>query len=143
MGNMTSWGLLLRVALGLVVTGGSYAAEFYVSPAGNDAWAGTRRRPYATLERARDAIRELKQQQGGLKQPVTVCLRKGTYFLKRTLALGPEDSGTKDCPITYCARGSEDVTISGGRLITGFKPITVNGHQMVAADVPEVRAGEW
>jgi hypothetical protein len=143
MGNMRSRGLLLRVALGLAVTGGVYAAEFYVSPAGNDAWAGTKRRPYATLERARDAIRELKQQPGGLKQPVTVCLRKGTHFLKRTFTLGSEDSGTKDCPITYRARGSEDVTISGGRLITGFKPIAVNGRQMLVADVPEVRAGEW
>ena len=143
MDNMTSRALLLPVALGLAVAGGAYAAEFYVSPTGNDAWAGTRRRPYATLERARDAVRELKQQPGGLKQPVTVCLREGTHFLKRTFTLGPEDSGTKDCTITYYARGSEDVTISGGRLITGFKPITVNGHQMVAADVPEVRAGEW
>ncbi len=66
--------------------------QFYVAPGGNDAWSGkTAAReggrtngPFATLLRARDAIRELKRSQGGvLRQPVTVMVRGGTYFLRQ------------------------------------------------------------
>jgi len=78
-----SKGLLLPVALGLAVASGSCATEFCVSPVGNDAWTGSSRKPYRTLERARDAIRELKQQAGGLKQLVTLYLRQGTRSCRR------------------------------------------------------------
>ena len=36
-------------------------AEFFVAPHGNDANPGTKEQPLATLQRARDAIRELKK----------------------------------------------------------------------------------
>jgi parallel beta-helix repeat protein len=123
---------------------------FYVSPNGNDAWAGkeptekARNGPFATIARARDAIRQLKQQQGGtLKQPVTVFLRGGTYFLKETLSFTAEDSGTKDFPITYKAdRGGKPV-ISGGRIIKGWQPVTLNGKTVWTIDIPEVKEGKW
>jgi hypothetical protein len=38
---------------------GPTAATFTVSPRGNDANPGTADRPFATLERARDAVRNL------------------------------------------------------------------------------------
>jgi hypothetical protein len=142
-GNLKSLALPLRLAVCLALTGGSSAIEFYVSPNGNDGWAGTIRKPYATLERARDAIRQWKQRQGGLKQPATVWLRQGTYSLSEPFILGPEDSGTRDCPITYCAYKREPVTISGGSVIKGFQPAEVNGHKLLAADLPDVQAGKW
>lgn len=48
------------------------AAEFFVSPDGDDGNPGTKAQPFATLERARDAIR-----QAGLagKEPCTVWLQ--------------------------------------------------------------------
>jgi len=42
------------------LVGISHAAEFHVAPEGNDANPGTRNAPFATLEAARDAVRNLK-----------------------------------------------------------------------------------
>ncbi len=138
-GNLTALctiSALLSVSAGL-------CREFYVSTSGNDAGDGTLSKPFATIERARDAIRQLKQNQGGLKNSVTVYLRRGVYFLKSPLLLGPEDSGTKDFPITYMAFPGEKVIISGGRLIEGFIPAKANGRDVLAAYIPDVKEGKW
>ncbi len=124
-------------------------AQFYVSTRGSDSWSGKLAEPnkagtdgpFATLERARDAVRELKSR--GSREPVSVVVRKGTYYLDKTFVLGPQDSGTKDAPVVYKAYPDENVTISGGRVISGFAPVEVNGRAMVAADVPGVKEGKW
>jgi hypothetical protein len=77
------------------------AATFHVAPSGDDANPGTPEKPFATLTRARDAVRELRRARGGLQEPVTVHVRGGRYSLRDTLVLMPEDSGTEKCPITY------------------------------------------
>jgi len=123
---------------------------FYVAPNGNDAWSGTRATPnakgtdgpFATIARARDAVRQLRAQ-GKLKRPVTVSIRGGTYFLKEPLVFTPEDSGTAECPVTYAAYRGEKPVISGGRRITGWKQTVVHGKPAWQADLPEVRRGEW
>ncbi|RYX86277.1 hypothetical protein EON83_03370 [bacterium] len=95
---------------------------FYVAPDGSDTATGTKATPFATLDRARLAIRELKQKQGGtLKQPISVVLRAGTYFLSKPLAFTPEDSGTDSCPITYSAQDGANVVISGGRQLGAWR----------------------
>ncbi|MFO1022130.1 MAG: hypothetical protein U0903_15775 [Planctomycetales bacterium] len=60
---------LTLFSLALLTSTSAFAAEFFVSPQGNDAWSGTSPQrdeskqtgPFATLERARDEIRRLKQ----------------------------------------------------------------------------------
>jgi tetratricopeptide (TPR) repeat protein len=52
------------------------AVEFYVAPDGDDTNPGTWQRPFATLQRARDAIRALKGQ-GGLPAGGSPPLAKG------------------------------------------------------------------
>ena len=79
------------------------AAEFYVAPDGKDTNAGTQGAPFATLARARDAVRALKQAGGLPDGGVTVWIRGGVYRFDTTMQLGPEDSGTKDAPIVYRA----------------------------------------
>ncbi|MDJ0715926.1 MAG: right-handed parallel beta-helix repeat-containing protein [Prochloraceae cyanobacterium] len=124
---------------------------FYVAPNGNDAWSGrfaspnARKTdgPFATLERARNTIRQLKQRQGTLKQPVTILIRGGHYFLSKPLVLTPMDSGTKDAPITYAAYQDEKPVISGGRRIQGWREERVNGRTMWTVTLPEVKAGNW
>jgi len=104
-------------------------ANFYVATNGNDAWSGALPAPnaagtdgpFATLTRARDAIRELKAGEG-LRQPLKVLVRGGTYYMPETLTLGTQDSGTASFPITYMAYPGEQVVLSGGRLITGWRP---------------------
>ncbi|MFC1718449.1 right-handed parallel beta-helix repeat-containing protein [Candidatus Poribacteria bacterium] len=115
-------------------------SSFYVSPKGDDTNSGSMERPFATIVKARNAIREMKADQP-LSDPVTVMLRGGTYFLDETIIFTQEDSGTKDYPITYMAYPGERPVISGGREITGsWEPY--RGEIMVCS-IPEVRAGEW
>jgi parallel beta-helix repeat protein len=145
------------IALVMAKTKESFAAQlksqaivFYVAPNGNDAWTGRYPTakggtgPFATITRARDAIRQLKRQQGGrLKQPVTVFLRGGTYFLQEPLSFSAADSGTKEFAIAYKAYQQEKPIISGGRIIQGWQPITLNGQTVWTTHIPEVKAGKW
>ncbi|MDO8541180.1 MAG: hypothetical protein Q7S40_12145, partial [Opitutaceae bacterium] len=82
------------------------ALEFHVSPGGNDANPGSAARPFGSLERARDAVRELKRS-GGFNQPVTVFLRGGIHRISKPVTFGPEDSGTAANAITYAAYPGE------------------------------------
>ncbi|HYG33945.1 MAG TPA: right-handed parallel beta-helix repeat-containing protein, partial [Clostridia bacterium] len=41
------------------------------------------------------------------------------------------------------AYGNERPVLSGGRRISGWKPVTVSGRQMWAAEIPEVKEGKW
>jgi hypothetical protein len=74
---------------------------FFISPTGSDNWSGKLAEPnalkndgpFATLERARDAVRQLRYSED-VKVPVYVQLREGTYYLDKTFILKPEDSGT-------------------------------------------------
>lgn len=106
---------------------------FYVSPDGNDSWSGKLSAPnsagsdgpFATLERARDAVRALNTsgkfpKQGG----VTVFLRAGAYPFAKTLQLTSGDSGTKASPVTWRAFPGEKALLTGGKTISGFAPVT-------------------
>ena len=81
---------------------------FYVSPEGDDEWSGRlpsinqqqNDGPFATLERARDAIRQLKAN-GPLTGPVTVMLLSGTYRLSEPFVLTGEDSGTPHAAVFF------------------------------------------
>ena len=122
-------------------------ATFYVATDGNDSWSGrlpTPRAdrtdgPFATLVRARDAVRKLKATVG-LKAPLTVMVRGGKYFLEHTLVLNEEDSGTRECPITCTAYPGEAPILSGGRRLTGWKPYK---GKVLQCDAPGTKGGKW
>jgi hypothetical protein len=65
-------------------------------------------------------------------------LRGGTYFLDEPIVLRPEHSG-----IAVVAYRGETPVLSGGRRITDWKDVTVNGKKLWAAEIPEVREGKW
>lgn len=121
-------------------------ADFYVATDGDDAWSGRLPSPNAagtdgpfeTLARARDAVLELKAKPGH-EGPYVVMVRGGMYFLKEPLALGPDDSGTAERPVIYCAYPGEEVTLSGGRLVTGWRKWK---NRIWVADVPDAGAGK-
>ena len=113
---------------------------FYVAPDGDDLHLGTKETPFATLHRARAAIRELKRQQGGtLQQSVIVWLRGGTYILGEPFELTPEDSGTEEHSISYMAYPGERPVIGSGRRITNWQ----RQGKIWVAHLPEVAGGEW
>lgn len=123
---------LLLVSITGVFCGSANAADFYVATNGNDAWSGKRPAsnrsktdgPFATLERARDEIRKLTVAGALPKGGVTVELRAGTYERQQVFELAAEDSGTAAAPIVYRARPGEQVRLVGGKVVTGWRPVT-------------------
>ncbi len=102
---------LTVMVLGLLSLSPAFAAnDFCVSTSGNDSNPGTAAKPFSTLDAALAAAR----QQAG---PAHIVLRAGVYYLPRTITLTPADSG-----LTIESAKGEDVTLSGGRRVTGWKP---------------------
>lgn len=100
------------------------AAEFHVATNGSDTNPGTRAKPFATLERARDAMRTRKASQGAFPEKITVWVQGGDYSRTNALELVTADSGTADSPIVWQAAPGEQVRLLGGRLVSGFHAVT-------------------
>ena len=106
----------------------SYGTEWFVSEKGDDTWTGLRPEsisaqtdgPFATLQRARDAIR--KARAAGDLTPQTVQVRAGTYFLKEAFRLEAQDSGSPGAPVIWRAYKDEKPVISGAMKIQGWTP---------------------
>jgi hypothetical protein len=124
------------------------AAGFFVSPRGKDTWSGKPSEPgeydgpFATVARAREAVRALLKTQQEPRR-VRVVLRGGTYYLDSPLEFGPEDSGTEQAPVVYAAAAGEKVVLSGGRRLDGGRWGEVNGHKAWVVDIPQVKTGQW
>jgi len=101
---------------------------FHVAKGGDDTWSGSLPEPnaagtdgpFASLERARNAVRAVKAERG-LQGPVVVLVRGGVYAPAETFVLGLEDSGSEQCPVTYRAFPNEQPTITGGRPVGGWQ----------------------
>ncbi|WP_165252392.1 right-handed parallel beta-helix repeat-containing protein [Paludisphaera soli] len=72
--------------------------------------------PVASLQAARDRVRELRKEAGGRREPVVVRFAAGTYRLTEPVAFGPEDGG-----VAYEAEPGAEVVIDGGREVGGFQ----------------------
>ena len=129
---LTLAGFLLLASSGL-------ATDIYVAPSGTDANPGTRSKPFATLERARDAVRELRQSAKPPKGAITVWLSGGDYVRTSALALAAADSGMAGAPVVWRARKGESPRLLGGRKLTGFQTVT---DTAMLARLPEVAQGK-
>lgn len=97
---------------------------FFISPVGCDENPGTKDKPFATLEAARDAVRKLKKSEAYLANGINIYLRGGIYERQKTFELGPDDSGTAKAPVVYQSYPGETAQLVGGKIISasGFKP---------------------
>ncbi|MBP9988509.1 MAG: right-handed parallel beta-helix repeat-containing protein, partial [Ruminococcus sp.] len=97
-------------------------ADFYVAPDGSDENNGSISSPFATIERARDEVRKLDKSR---YNSITVAIKAGDYRVN-SLDFTSQDSGTQNCPVTYCAYGDGEVVLNGGISIKGtdFKKVT-------------------
>ena len=86
--------------------------QFFISPSGNDKYAGTIAKPFATLEKARKEVRKILAKEKNIS--ISVFLRAGDYFFKNSVVFDSLDSGTGDNPVTYSAYNNEVVSFSGG-----------------------------
>ena len=123
--------LMLCLSLALFGVGSLRAsANFYVSTSGSDTWSGSLATPnadrtdgpFASLERARDAVRVLKQSQSA--KDIIVQIRGGMYALDETVVFGVEDSGKGEATITYAAFPGEKPIFSSGKPISGWKKVS-------------------
>jgi hypothetical protein len=104
----------------------------HVSVHGSDAWSGTLAAPnssrddgpFRSLERARDAIRDLKRQNRLPDGGAIVEVGGGAHELERPFELSAEDSGTDAAPIVYQARKGSNVRLVGGRMIQEWRPVS-------------------
>ena len=120
------------LALGLFLVAPPLGAgDFHVSPTGNDLNPGTRREPFASLERARNAVRERKQREPD--RDYRVWLRGGVYRLTNTVVFSIQDSAAEGHTITYAAYPNEKPVFSSGLAINGWRK---EGRFWVA-DLPE------
>ncbi|MCS7306480.1 MAG: right-handed parallel beta-helix repeat-containing protein [Thermoguttaceae bacterium] len=97
--------------------------KLYVAPDGDDSGPGDSNKPFASLERARDRIRELKRQGGLPPGGVAVFLRGGRYIRRQSFVLTAEDSGTPEAPVVYRAMPGQVVWLDGGLLLRDFQPV--------------------
>jgi hypothetical protein len=104
--------LLTAFALLNLAPRSSQGAAFYVAPEGRNSNPGTADAPFRTLDRARDAARAFAG-----RQPVTVHVAAGIYYLPETLVFTPADSGAAQAPVVYRARNEGQAVLSGGLML--------------------------
>ena len=102
-------------------------ADFFVSPGGRDTWSGRLPEqraeggdgPFATLARARDAVRELRRTVRD--RDVVVAVRGGTYRIGRTVVFSRADSAPPGAVTRYVAFPGETPVFSGAVPVTGWQ----------------------
>ena len=103
------------------------AADFYLSPLGHDSWSGKLAKPnaqksdgpFATLERSRNAVRELKKQ---VNEDIVVQIREGEYQLSKTVTFSLKDS-CENASITYEAFPNEKPVFHSDLKLTDWKKL--------------------
>ncbi|MCK5278191.1 MAG: right-handed parallel beta-helix repeat-containing protein, partial [Cyclobacteriaceae bacterium] len=116
--NLNFLHLTTALFLSIFIAACSPEQKFYISPDGSDQNNGTKNHPFATLERAKEAIKNNQD------RPVTIYLREGYYRLQQSFIL-EEENAPGDAPILISAYPGEDVHLIGGREINGFRALDV------------------
>ncbi|MDH7571135.1 MAG: right-handed parallel beta-helix repeat-containing protein, partial [Armatimonadota bacterium] len=112
-------GLMIMSAVAWNAAGCAAAPQFFVAVDGSDTNPGTEAQPFASLEKARDALRS-----AGSRAGATVWVKPGVYPRSATFVLEEADSGTKQNPVVYRATVPGKARLQGGRQIpaTAFRP---------------------
>ncbi len=93
-------------------------ADFYIMANGDDSNPGTYKKPFATLGRARDAVRKLKNNQP--EKDILVLVRGGTYRFEDTVVFSLDDTAGEGRTITYAAYPGEIPVFTPGVPIKGW-----------------------
>ena len=111
-------------------------ADFYVGPEGSDDYDGSFEHPFATFNRAVEAVRGIEKTSE--KVSVTVAFKAGDYGAL-SVYLDAADSGTADCPVIYCKYGDGDVVFNNGFDVTSsdFKALDEAEEKMFNSKAAE------
>ena len=96
----------------------------HVAPSGSNQNSGTREKPFASLQRARDEVRRLKRDGKTGNGTVEVLVHGGEYRVTETFSLTSDDSGTIDRPIVYRAAPGEKPVFRGGVRLGDFRAVS-------------------
>ena len=130
--------LVLVLRFGFPATGYSAAiqATFYVAPGGCDDNLGTKAKPFATIDKARQAVLAVKKDMTG---DIIVVLRGGVYAIDRPIVFDATDSGANGHDVIYRAAPREVPVVCGGVPISGWQKTR---GPLWKAVVPAVRDGQ-
>ena len=103
-------------------------ADLYIAPDGSDENDGSFSHPLATPEKARDLVRAMDKTG---KTEITVALKAGEYRVS-SIRFTEEDSGTADCPVTWCACGDGEVILNGGVTLPADRFVPVSDEAKLA-----------
>ena len=111
-------------------------ADIYVSVDGDDANPGTLKEPIASFARAKEMVREKKDD---ATDEIKVAFMAGEYGSLDNITFTAEDSGTEAVPITYCAYGDGDVVFSNGIRFSedDFEPLDDSEKTLFHAEAVE------
>ncbi len=110
--------------------------EFYVMGNGDDNNPGTKEKPFRTILKAIESVREITS--SAYASGIVVWIGGGTYNLDETIVMGPSDSGPDKGLVVYCGIPGEKVEFSGGLEVSGWEkrdnglwvaPIILKGNE--------------
>ena len=137
--RLTVWVLTFLIAT-LSSSDAGIVKKFHVAPSGNDTAAGSWWHPFATFERAQEAVEKFKTATPPADiERIEVLFKDGTYVLTKPVIIQPGHGGTASYPVIYRARSGQPV-FTGGRTITGW---TINKDGSWSVNIPDVKDGKW
>lgn len=107
--------------------------KIYISTTGNDRWSGRLSQsnhdktdgPFATISRARDEIRKLKENKKLPEGSIVIEIQEGSYELPDAIELGPKDGGKDSLSrIIYLGKKGRVVRLTGGKRLTKWQLVT-------------------
>lgn len=97
-------------------------AQLYVSTNGNDKNDGTKKHPFATVERARKAVDKINDDMTG---DIIVNIGAGEYYVDDTVKFSEADSGTNGYQVIYRSEdGIGKAELNGGVLVKDWQETT-------------------
>ncbi|MBQ8523885.1 MAG: S-layer homology domain-containing protein [Clostridia bacterium] len=99
---------------------------YYVSADGKADADGSADDPFASIEAARDAIRELKNGAGLPDGGITVIVKNGIYNVTDNITFTSEDSGSEKCPISYVSEELHGAILTSAAVLdySDFVPLS-------------------
>jgi hypothetical protein len=137
--STADWLFTMLLGTALLFTMPALGIEFHVAPTGDDAAAGSAEVPFASLEWARDALRQARKQPDARGEPATVVVHPGVYALAKPFALTKADGGKAEAPVVYRSAEPGRAILRGSVPITGFAPAEGG---MLTADVNPAGLGK-
>jgi parallel beta-helix repeat protein len=98
----------------------SSVVNFFVAQNGNDANPGTQDKPFASINKARIAVRESKH----VDKDIVVYIRGGRYYLDKPIVFDEFDSAKEGLKITYRAYPGEKPVVVGGKPLNKWEKVS-------------------